>query len=118
MSLSRRIALSLLVITLVGGCKSSAGPEGGSGEPRKGSIQVSGSQVELKGFIEVVDAARTLTVFGHTVLVADTTQIENERQQHIEFEALIVGMWLEVHGQLQPDDKILAYEIEVSTRDD
>jgi len=119
MTLLRKIAVSLLLIAFIGGCKSSTtGPDGGDIPPRKGSIQISGDEVELKGFIEAIGPGQQLTVFGYSVLVDDSTQIESEGGQHIGFDDLIIGMFLEVHGTIQPDETILAVEIEVETRDD
>ena len=68
--------------------------------------------VELKGTITSV-GTDSFVAFGFTVLVDDTTRIEGDNHQPLQFSDLTVGTFVEVHGILEDDSTILARKIEV-----
>ncbi len=68
--------------------------------------------VEIRGFISSIGDSE-FVVFGHRIVVTDSTRLRGDDNQPITFGDLIVGMEVEVHGALMEDGSVIAVEVEV-----
>ena len=72
-----------------------------------------GDDMELNGIVTVVNSDRAFEIGGHTIIITDSTSIEHGNAGDI-----MVGVYLEVEGELNAEGELLADEIELGIDDD
>ena len=108
------VSLALSLLAGVGcGDETPTAPGGGSGT---GSIDIDGSRVDLKGYIESVGDSK-IVVYDRVVLVTDNTELDGPHGDDLVFGDLLVGMWVEVRGTLRGDGVIVAERVKVEDDD-
>jgi hypothetical protein len=78
-----------------------------------GDMGLEGDEVELNGIVTAVNSDTVFEIGGHTVIMTNSTSFEHGNASNI-----IVGVSLEVEGELNAGGELVADEIELGIDDD
>jgi|GEM_PF-4010658 len=99
-------AFAALVLTVTITCRTTT--------PDSGRKKKFGTTVTIDGFIESIEeTADRFVVFATTVQVTDSTEIDSDGENELEFDDFLVGMRVYVRGVQRPGDVVYADRVTI-----